>query len=327
MQDLYRLLNVSRDADAAAIKAAYRRLAKELHPDRNPHDPRAEQRFKDLSRAYDILSDPEKRAQYDAGAIDDEGNARAGFGFGGFGSGRGGEERPFATGFESIFERAFGGGFGGFRRNGGFNNADVNAAFEDLLRSRTRQARTGDARRRSRGLNTRHHLEVDFLMAARGGKQRLRLSDGRILEVDVPPGTRDGQVLRLKGQGGQARVGGEPGDALIEIAIRPHPHFERRGRNIHLELPISLPEAVLGAKVKVPTIDGQVRITVPPGSNSGHTLRLRNRGLAEPGEERGDQYVRLLVMLPPEPDPELAAYLKRWARERGYDVRSDLEPA
>jgi DnaJ-class molecular chaperone len=325
MQDLYRILNVGRDADAAAIKAAYRKLAKQLHPDRNPGDSQAERRFKELSRAYDILSDPDKRAQYDAGAIDSEGNPRGGFGFGGFG--RGASERPFGSGFETIFERAFGGGLGGFRRNSGFGNADVNAAFEDMLRSRTRRARPDETRRRSRGLNTRHHLEVDFLMAARGGKQRLRLSNGRTLEVDVPPGTRDGQVLRLKGQGGRAPENGEPGDALIEIAIRPHPHFERKGQDIHLDLPITLPEAVLGAKVKVPTIDGPVRINVPPGSNSGHTLRLRGRGLARSAGERGDQYVRLVIMLPASPDPELADYLERWARERDYDVRGDLEPA
>jgi DnaJ-class molecular chaperone len=325
MQDPYRILNVARDADAATIKAAYRKLAKQLHPDRNPGDAQAERRFKELSRAYDILSDPDKRAQYDAGAIDAEGNPRGSFGFGGFG--RSTSDRPFGGGFETIFERAFGGGFGGFRRSSGFGNADVNAAFEEALRSRTRRTRPDEARRRARGLNTRHHLEVDFLMAARGGKQRLRLSNGRTLEVDVPPGTRDGQVLRLKGQGGRPPEDGEPGDALIEIAIRPHPHFERKGQDIYLELPITLPEAVLGAKVRVPTIDGPVRINVPPGSNSGHTLRLRRRGLARSGGERGDQYVRLVIMLPASPDPDLADYLERWARERDYDVRNDLEPA
>ena len=326
MHDPYSILNVPRDADAAAIKAAYRRLAKELHPDRNPADPRAEQRFKEVSRAYDILSDPGKRTQYDRGAIDAEGNPRAGFGFGGFGFGRGAGEQAARGGFETIFERAFGSGFAGFRRAQG-NSEDVNAAFEDLLRSRARQAHNDENRRRSRGLNTRHHLEIDFLMAARGGRQRLRLSDGRTLEVDVPPGTRDGQVLRLKGQGARPPVGGEAGDALIEIAIRPHPRFERKGQDIHLELPITLPEAVLGAKVKVPTIDGPVRISVPAGSNSGHTLRLRGRGLVKPDGERGDQYVRLVVMLPPKPDPDLADYLKRWSGERDYEVRSDLEPA
>lgn len=326
MQDPYRILNVPRDADAATIKAAYRRLAKELHPDRNPGDARAEQRFKEVSRAYDLLSDADKRAQFDRGAIDAEGNPRGGFGHGGFGFNPGAAERSSRGGFESIFERAFGSGFAGFRRSQGSTD-DVNAAFEDMLRSRTRQARGEESRRRSRGLNTRHHLEIDFLMAARGGRQRLRLADGRTLEVDVPPGTRDGQVLRLKGQGARTPLGAEPGDALIEIAIRPHPHFQRKGHDIHLELPISLPEAVLGAKVKVPTIDGAVRIGVPAGSNSGQSLRLRERGLTRPDGTRGDQYVRLVVMLPSDPDPDLAAYLKRWAQDRRYDVRDDLEPA
>ncbi|MGH6918948.1 MAG: DnaJ C-terminal domain-containing protein, partial [Geminicoccaceae bacterium] len=180
--------------------------------------------------------------------------------------------------------------------------------------------------RRARGDDRRHRVEVDFLVAVRGGRQRLELGD-RALEIDIPPGTEDGRVLRLKGQGGRATPGGSPGDALVTIAVRPHARFSLQGKDVHLELPISLPEAIQGAKATVPTIDGPVRISVPPGSNSGRSLRLKGRGVAIPGEARGDQYVRLVVMLPDRPDSELAEYVRRWAEKHPYDPRADLEDA
>lgn len=321
MQDPYRVLNVPRDADGAAIKAAYRALAKSLHPDRNPGDARAERRFKEVTQAYQILSDPKQRAKFDRGEIDAEGRPRGGFGFGGFGAaGNGG---PFA-GFETIFEKAFG---TGFRRGfgGAHGAAGAHPSFDELLRGRGHSTRGGA--RRARGADIRRRIEVGFLVAARGGRERVVLPDGRTLEVDIPAGTVDGQVLRLKGQGRTGSAGAQAGDVLIEIAVRPHRRFTRRGDDIHLELPITLPEAVLGAKIAVPTIDGRVRISVPPGSNSGQTLRLKGKGLASRDGGRGDQYVRLMVVLPERPDPELAAWLRRWAEEHEYDVRRDLEPA
>jgi len=313
MNDPYRLLNVPRDADPATIKAAYRRLAKECHPDRNPGDARAEQRFKDIGRAYDILSDPAKRAQFDRGQIDADGNPRAGAGFGGFGFGRSAAGGAEGMGFESFFERAFGGG----RRTGGFTNSDAQSAFEEILRGHGRTAGRGESR--TRGRNTRHHLEVDFLTAARGGRQRVLLARGKPVEVDIPPGTRDGQTLRLKGQGRESAFGGEAGDALIEIAVRPHPRFSREGDDIHLELPVSLSEAILGARIPVETINGRVMLQIPPGSSSGRRLRLRGRGLARPSGGQGDQFVRLMIVLPERPGPEL----ERWAREHAYPVRNE----
>jgi DnaJ-class molecular chaperone len=308
MDDPYRLLNVSREAGQATIKAAYRALAKRLHPDRNPGDPRAEQRFKQITRAYELLRDPAKRAQFDRGLIDAEGRPQ----FGGFGFGKtagtrhAGAESTFRAG-DGLFEKIFGGAFG----RAGAAGFDPSAA------------RTGN--RRARGVDRRYGVEVDFLVAARGGRQRLDLGD-RSLDVEISPGTEDGKILRLKGQGGPGPHG-PAGDALVTITVRAHARFSMKGRDIHLDLPVSLPEAIQGAKVTVPTIDGPVRISVPAGSNSGRSLRLKGRGVAVPGAPRGDQYVRLVVMLPDRLDPELTDYLKRWADKHPYDPRADLEDA
>lgn len=321
MEDPYRLLNVSRQAGQAAIKAAYRELAKRLHPDRNPGDSRAEQRFKQITQAYELLRDPAKRAQFDRGLIDADGKPK--FGMGGFGFGQGGGAKSAREGafrdseglFEKIFAGAFGrGAAGGFGPAGGPGVGGAQSAGQ------------AGGRQRVRGIDRRYGVEIDFLLAVRGGRQRVDVGD-RTFEVEVPPGTQDGKVLRLKGQGTPGPYGGPAGDALVTIAVRAHPHFSLQGKDIHLELPISLPEALSGAKVTVPTIDGSVRITVPPGSNSGRSLRLKGRGVAIPGEVRGDQYVRLLVMLPDRPDPELAAYVRRWADDHPYDPRADLEDA
>jgi DnaJ-class molecular chaperone len=322
MLDPYRVLNVSRSADAAAIKAAYRKLAKTLHPDANPGDPRAEQRFKDVTRAYHLLSDPKKRAQFDRGEVDADGRPRAPFGgFGGAASGAAGR----GGGFESFFEKAFGSGFrrGTAGANAG-GRAGAEAVFEELLRGRSRGPRD-TSRQRVRGADIRQRLELDFLGAARGGRQRLYLDDGRTLEVEVPPATADGQVLRLKGQGTPGFLGGEPGDVLVEIAVRPHPWFTLKGHDVQLELPISLDEAVLGASITVPTIDGRVRVHVPPMSNSGQTLRLKGRGLPTGKGTRGDQLVRLVIHLPERPDPALKAELRRCADLHPYRVRRRFE--
>jgi DnaJ-class molecular chaperone len=329
MLDPYRVLNVPRSADAAAIKAAYRKLAKTLHPDANPGDPRAEQRFKDVTRAYHLLSDPKRRAQFDRGEIDVDGRRRAPFGFGGFGGAASGEAgRGGAGGFESFFEKAFGSGFrrGGFGTagGGGAGSGGAEAVFEELLRNRSRGPRD-TARQRVRGADVRERLELDFMAAARGGRQRLYLDDGRTLEVEVPPATTDGQVLRLKGQGTPGFLGGEPGDVLVEVAVKPHPYFTLKGHHVQLELPISLDEAVLGASITVPTIDGNVRVHVPPMSNSGQTLRLKGRGLPGPKGTRGDQLVRLVIHLPERPDPALKAELRRCADLHPYRVRRRFE--
>jgi DnaJ-class molecular chaperone len=309
--DPYRTLNVARSADQAAIKQAYRKLAKMLHPDRNPGSARAEQRFKEVSQAYDLLSDPVKRAKYDRGEIDAEGRPRQTFrGFEFAGDPQGAAESIFGKVFGGAFGRGFGGPFGE-----GSASGRGQFRFDDL-----RREAASAARQAKRGADRRYRIEIDFVTAALGGRQRLQLDGGRAIEVVVPPGAEHGSTLRLKGQGGKGSSGA--GDALVELAIRPHPLFTRKGNDVHVELPISVPEAVLGASVPVPTIDGPVRITVPAGSNSGRTLRLRGRGIAQPEGQRGDQYVRLLVILPGAPDAELEA----WAKRRNYDVRQDHEP-
>jgi DnaJ-class molecular chaperone len=296
MEDAYRLLGVSRQADEAGIKAAYRRLAKELYPDRNPGDAEAERRFKAVTAAYYVLSDPARRRRYDRGEIDLDGNPRA---------------RRF---------RSQGAGAGG--RFGSFNVEDI---FSELFGGKNPFARAGNGAETGRRAappreDGRERLEIDLLTAVRGGRERFTLPSGRTLELTVPAGAEDGQVLRLRGQG---RSGG---DLLVELRLRPHPRFTRKGADIHLELPISLCEAVQGARVEVPTVDGPVRLAVPPGANTGGMLRLKGRGVPRPDGSRGDQYVRLSVVLPDPPDPELDAFLKRWAARHPYDVRSRLDP-
>jgi DnaJ-class molecular chaperone len=312
MQDPYAVLNLPRDADQARIKRAYRELAKSLHPDRNPGDAVAERRFKEISQAYRLLSDPKQRARFDRGEIDGQGNPRRRFGFGG-GEGRGG--------MESILERMFRGQFG---RSfvGSFAGSGAPGAFDEMLRSRGTAGRPGGAKVRKRGVDRRIRLEVDFLTAARGGKARLELSEGRALGIDVPAGAEHGQVLRLRRQGESGIFGGLPGDLLVELDVQPHARLGRTGHDVTLDLPVSVPEALLGASVMVPTIDGRVRISVPPHSNAGRVLRLRGRGVAKPGGGRGDQLVRLLVVLPEQPDPDLES----WARTHGYRTRRDDEP-
>jgi DnaJ-class molecular chaperone len=310
--DPYRTLNVSRSADQAAIKQAYRKLAKILHPDHNPGSARAEQRFKEVTQAYDLLSDPDKRAKYDRGEIDADGRPRNVFkGFEFAGDAQGAAESILSKMFGGAFGRGLGGGFGEVHKGG---RRDFR--FDDLARE---AARAAGARQARRGADRHYRLEVDFVTAALGGKKRLLLDGGRAVEVAVPAGAEHGSVLRLKGQG---EAGTSPGDALVEIVIRPHPVFTREGHDVHVELPISVPEALLGASTPVPTIDGPVRITVPARSNSGRTLRLKGRGIGRPDGGRGDQYVRLLVILPEAPDAEL----EQWARRRNYDVRRDREP-
>ncbi|MDX1540091.1 MAG: J domain-containing protein, partial [Geminicoccaceae bacterium] len=187
------------------------------------------------------------------------------------------------------------------------------------------QARPGGARTfrmRARGADVSYTLPVDFLDAAKGARKRVTV-DGRTLDITIPAGVRDRQMLRLKGQGAPGFDGGPPGDAYVEVVIQPHPQFERKDQNIHLELPVSLPEAVLGGRIEVPTIDGPVTMTVPKGANTGSTLRLRGRGILDAKNgQRGDQYVRLKVMLPKEPDPELERFMQEWAKEHAYDPRA-----
>jgi DnaJ-class molecular chaperone len=318
MTDPYRVLNVPRSADQAAIKQAYRKLAKTLHPDRNPGNAGAEQRFKEVTHAYQLLSDPAKRARFDRGEIDAEGRQRRDFGFRGFGGGFGGHQGGAGQGGpESLFEKMFGSAFGrGFASHAAGAQTGTSPSFEELLRGQTRRA-GGAPRQKLRGADRRYRLEIEFLDAARGGRQRLQLDDGRTIEVDVPAGTENGKTLRLKGQGAASSAGGPAGDALVQIEVRRHPQLSSQGQDIHVEVAIGLAEAVLGTRVTVPTLDGPVRLAVPPGISSGRTLRLKGRGITRSGGGRGDQYVRLLVTLPDPADSEL----ETWARRQPRPIR------
>ncbi|HYD98227.1 MAG TPA: J domain-containing protein [Alphaproteobacteria bacterium] len=311
MRDPYLVLGVGRSASADDIKKAYRKLAKKYHPDLNPGNKEVEQRFKEVSVAYDILGDAEKRARFDRGEIDADGNPRAsrfgggGFGGGGFGGRRGPGAGPGA-----------GAGAGGF-------NFDPEDLFADLFSNRKREGAAGGAGAgTARRGDVTYSISVSFLEAAAGGKRRVALSTGKTVDVNVPPGTEDGQKLRLKGQGQSAGPGQPLGDAIVEIHVEPHAFFTRKGADIHLELPVTLQEAVLGASVEVPTVDGKVVLKVPRGSNTGSTLRLKGRGTVDQKtNQRGDQYVKLKVVLPDQPDAELTAFIERWAPAHGYDVR------
>jgi len=297
MKDPYDILGVQRSADEAAIKAAYRKLAKRHHPDLNPGKPAAAERFKELNAAHDLLSDPEKRARFDRGEIDASGNEKP-------------QERPFYRDFDDAPGRE--------RYRGstsGFTQDDIDSFFSQRFGGR--QAGQGF---RARGADASYMLTIGFLDAANGTLRRIALPDGKTLDVRIPPGVEDGQVLRLKGQGMAGIGGGPAGDALVEIAVAPHPLFKRQGDDIVIELPVSLQEAVVGTTLDVPTIAGKVRLTIPPGSGSGTRLRLRGRGIRE-----GHQYVQLHVVVPPGNEPALAEFLKTWTPKAPFNPRAGLE--
>ncbi|HEY5107382.1 MAG TPA: J domain-containing protein [Caulobacteraceae bacterium] len=293
--DPYQELGVSRAAGADDLRKAFRKLAKKHHPDANPGNKAAEEKFKRVSGAFDLLGDPDKRRKFDAGEIDADG-------------------REIMRGYQ--------GGYGGnpFGQEGGrggqFDGVDLNDILGEMFGSRGGGQGRGFA---SRGADVRARLEIDLEDAIAGGKKRIAFSDGRTLDVTIPKGAADGQVLRLKGQGGPGRAG--TGDALIELAIRPHPLFRREGDGLVMDLPISVPDAVLGGKVEAPTPDGPVTLSVPKGSNSGSTLRLKGKGLANPRGGRGDLLVRLAVTLPDTPGPELQVFAETWRRDRPYTPR------
>lgn len=292
----YETLGVKPSASADDIKKAYRTLAKKLHPDLNP-DKRVEQQFKEVSAAYDLLSDPAKRARFDRGEIDASGAERP--------------DRPFyrryAEGREGAKYQDFG--------------LDEDSAIDDLFANLFRQKRP-ERPMHLRGADVTYVAEVDFIEAALGAKKRLMLTDGKTLDVTIPPGTEDGQTLRLKGQGLPGTGGGPAGDAYIEVKVAPHPLFSRKGSDVYIELPITLPEAVLGATITAPTIDGPVSLKVPRDSNTGSALRLKGKGIVDRSTgQRGDHYVRLKVVLPDRADPELTDFLEKWARRHPYTVR------
>jgi DnaJ-class molecular chaperone len=298
-EDPYKVLGVPRTATDEEIRRTYRKLAKELHPDLNPsNQASAEERFKKVSAAYDIVGDPEKRKQYDRGEIDANGEPRRSY------------QRAHAGG------GPFGGRSAGGRTSDDFGFGDI---FSDLFGS-MRGGRGAETPFRTRGQDVRYTLEVDFLEAVNGATKRVTMPEGGVLDLAVPQGVADGQVLRLRGKGGAANRGGEPGDALVEVRVRPHPQFKRSGDDIALELPIALDEAVLGAKVEVATISGRVQLTIPKGTSSGRVFRLKGKGVRNAASGSvGDQLVTVHIVLPDKIDDELSYFLSEWRLKHRYN--------
>ena len=311
MPDPYKTLGVGRLATADDIKKAYRKLAKKLHPDVNPGDKKVETQFKEITAAYDMLSDAEKRRKYDRGELDDNGNPRPGFQ-----AGHPWGARPGAGAGQGAGQGA-GGGRARTAKDFGIDEDDNDEIFKDFF-----GFGRGRANFKMRGADVTYRLEVDFLDAALGGKKRVNLTDGKTIDVTLPAGTEDGAQLRLKGQGMPGQGGAANGDAFVEVSVKAHPYFERDGFDILLECPISLAEAVLGGTIEVPTIDGRVALKVPVGSNSGTQLRLKGKGLTNvKTKQRGDQYVRFVVTLPKNVDADLEKAIREWAKNHPYDVR------
>ncbi len=335
MRDPYEVLGVPRSADASAIKSAYRKLAKKLHPDTNKNDPKLAQRFAEISSAYEILSDAAKRKQYDAGEIDAEGKPKF-QGFEGFGAhpggGFGGREGAFETftwgpegfqrtsgrggrragagatgggGFEDILKDMFG-GFAGARRGGGHS---PQFEYEDIGAPPV-------------GQDVALSVTATLSDAARGAKLRVRLPTGKEIDVKLPAGISDGQQVRLKGQGLAGPRG--VGDAIVTVRIAADPLFKREGDNLRLELPITLYEAVLGARVRVPTLDGAVQLAIPAGTSSGRVFRLKGKGM--PGKSAaGDLLATIRIVLPEHSDPALEELMRSWQSQKPYNPRKDFE--
>lgn len=296
-RDPYEVLGVPRGAGPDDIRKAFRKLAKKHHPDANPGDKAAEERFKQVSAAFDLLGDAEKRRKFDAGEIDADGRET----FRGFGGGQGGP---------------FGGG------QGGFESTDFSDILGEMFGRRGGRAgaRGGPGPGFStRGPDVRAKLEIDLEEAILGGKKRISFQDGRTLDVTIPAGATEGQTLRLRGHGEAGRGG--KGDALIELVIRPHAVFRKEGDQLVMDLPVSIPDAVLGGRVQAPTPDGPVSLAVPKGANSGQSLRLKGKGLADGRGGRGDLIARIQLMLPEAPDAQLESFAARWREERPYAPR------
>jgi len=292
----YEVLGIAPTASAAEIQSAYRKLAKKLHPDLNPGDKSAEEKFKEVAGAYDLLGDAEKRKRFDSGEIDATGAERPQHRY----------YRDYASPDQSH-PYADSSGFADFMEG--------DDAFAELLR------RSQRARANQRGQDLHYRLPIDFAESITGANKRLTLPEGGTLDVKIPPGLVDGQILRLKGQGAPGAGTGGPGDALIEVEVLPDHRFTREGDDITLELPISLSEAVLGGRVRVPMPAGAVTMSVPKGSNSGTILRLKGKGAPRRGGGQGDQLVKLKVVLPRPPDPELEAFVAGWSKAKEYNPR------
>jgi DnaJ-class molecular chaperone len=299
MKDPYEILGVAKTASPDEIRKAYRKLAKKLHPDLNPGDKHAEEQFKEVTSANDLISDPEKRRRYDAGEIDASGAEKA----------------PPHARYYRDYAGEGGHPYEGHSAYGDFAQGDD--MFAELMRRAAEQAR------RRPGADLHYELAVDFLDAVNGASKTITLPGGGTLQVTIPPGVEDGQILRLRGKGAPSPGEGGPGDALVQIVVRPHRYFTREGVDIHVDLPITLKEAALGAEVKAPTPTGSVILKVPKRSNTGDVLRLKGKGVKR-GDIAGDEFVKFKVIMPRGPEPELEAFLNGWTPASSYDPRKEM---
>ncbi len=294
----YDILGVGKNADEKEIKAAFRKLARKHHPDLNPGNKEAAEKFKEINAANDVLMDKEKRAAFDRGEIDMEGQPQYQQRYyRDFAEGPQGRRYHFSGGdfspedIEDVFGSFFGGGVGG--RHAGFKRQAADAYYA---------------------------IEIDFMESVLGGKKRVTMPDGKTLDINIPAGIEDGQKLRLKGQGGQGSARSAPGDAYVEVHIRPHTLFTRKGHDIHIELPVGIHESALGGKVRVPTIHGPVETNVPKGASTGTMLRLKGKGI-----KGGDQYIKLKLIMPENIDKELEEFMRKWASAHSYNPRKHME--
>jgi DnaJ-class molecular chaperone len=299
MKDPYETLGVAKTASADEIRKAYRKLAKTLHPDLNPGNKQAEERFKEVAAANDLLSDPEKRRRYDAGEIDASGAEKA----------------PPHARYYREYAAEGGHPYGGQGAYGDFAQGDDLIA--ELMRRAAEQAR------RRPGADLHYELPIDFLDAVNGASRTITLPQGGTLNVTIPAGVEDGQTLRLRGKGAPSQGEGPPGDALVQIVVKPHRYFTREGDDILLDLPISVKEAALGAEVRAPTTTGGVMLKIPKRSTTGDVLRLRGKGVKTRGGA-GDELVKLKVTMPKEAEPELEAFLAGWNPSASYDPRKEM---
>jgi DnaJ-class molecular chaperone len=333
MRDPYEVLGVPKNASAAAIKTAFRRLAKKLHPDANKQDKKAAAKFAEINAAYEILGEESKRKAFDGGEIDAEGKPRF-QGFEGFGRGAGPQGGHHAGGFgqEGNFEN-FNYGPEGFQRShgraGGFRGG-IDEILKDMFSGLGGQGGAGrrpnfaqdDSAGPAPGRDVTGEVTITLAEAAKGTSRRVHLPSGKEIDAKIPAGLADGQTIRLKGQG-LPGPGGAVGDALITVSITPHPFFERDGANLRLELPVTLYEAVLGAKVRVPTLDGAVELAIPRDTSSGRTFRLKGKGL--PGKDgAGDLYATVRIMLPERGEADLEELMRKWRDQKSYNPRKDL---
>ena len=308
MRDPYTVLGVDKNTSAADLKKTYRKLAMKLHPDQNPGDDEVAEKFKEVSAAYALLSDEKMKARYDRGEINPDGSEK---GFAGYRQNAGAGGNPYANA----------GGAGGFSGFGaGFDAEDLFSSLFGGGRTRTQRPRA-----KKRGEDKTYKISIDFLDAVLGSKKQIKLESGKTLNINTPVNVKEGQQIRLKAQGRPGVGGGPNGDALIEVHIKKHPYFTLKDNNIHMDLPITLEEAILGGKVTVPTISGKIALNVPKNSSSGKQMRLKGKGATDPKSKKaGDQVVKLMIMLPEKLDSGLEKNIKKWSSKNKEDEINNI---